>query len=80
MTAYNRRTPVNLNQLVMNIPVRRKAADQVEREKFEWSQVYNYLILFLKSWIVSSYSGKVLQKLLIVLNRQPKKNMFEVRQ
>jgi hypothetical protein len=42
MSVYNRRpSSVNLNQLVTNIPVRRKAADQVERDKFEWSQVYN---------------------------------------
>ena len=40
MSVYNRRaSTVNLNQLVTNIPVRRKAADQVERDKFEWSQV-----------------------------------------
>ncbi|CAF3906000.1 unnamed protein product [Rotaria sordida] len=39
MSVYNRRASVvNLNQLVTNIPVRRKAADQVERDKFEWSQ------------------------------------------
>jgi hypothetical protein len=46
MSVYNRRpSTVNLNQLVTNIPVRRKAADQVERDKFEWSQVYNNYIL-----------------------------------
>ncbi|CAF3073934.1 unnamed protein product [Rotaria socialis] len=39
MSVYNRRSSmVNLNQLVTNIPIRRKAADQVERDKFEWSQ------------------------------------------
>ncbi|CAF1396130.1 unnamed protein product [Adineta steineri] len=39
MSVFNRRaSTVNLNQLVTNIPVRRKAADQVERDKFEWSQ------------------------------------------
>ncbi|CAF3879009.1 unnamed protein product [Rotaria sp. Silwood2] len=39
MSVYNHRSSiVNLNQLVTNIPVRRKAADQVERDKFEWSQ------------------------------------------
>jgi hypothetical protein len=41
MSVYNHRPSVNLNQLVTNIPVRRKAADQVERDKFEWSQVKN---------------------------------------
>ena len=40
MSVYNHRpSAVNLNQLVTSIPIRRKAADQVEREKFEWSQV-----------------------------------------
>lgn len=40
MSVYNHRASiVNLNQLVTNIPVRRKAADQIERDKFEWSQV-----------------------------------------
>ena len=40
MSVYNRRaSTVNLNQLVTSIPVRRKAVDQVERDKFEWSQV-----------------------------------------
>ncbi|CAF0927204.1 unnamed protein product [Didymodactylos carnosus] len=39
MSVYNRRaSSVNLQQLVTNIPVRRKAADQVERERFEWTQ------------------------------------------
>ncbi|CAF2143422.1 unnamed protein product [Rotaria magnacalcarata] len=39
MSVYNRRSSmVNLSQLVTNIPIRRKAADQVERDKFEWSQ------------------------------------------
>ncbi|CAF3807694.1 unnamed protein product [Rotaria sp. Silwood1] len=39
MSVYNHRPSiVSLNQLVTNIPVRRKAADQVERDKFEWSQ------------------------------------------
>ncbi|CAF5217868.1 unnamed protein product, partial [Rotaria magnacalcarata] len=33
-----RSSMVNLSQLVTNIPIRRKAADQVERDKFEWSQ------------------------------------------
>ncbi len=47
MSVYNRRSStVNLNQLVTNIPVRRKAADQVERDNYEWSQVYNYIFLF----------------------------------
>jgi hypothetical protein len=47
MSVYNRRpSTVNLNQLVTNIPVRRKAADQVERDNYEWSQVYNYIFLF----------------------------------
>ncbi|CAF0778826.1 unnamed protein product [Adineta ricciae] len=39
MSVYNHRpSTVNLNQLVTSIPIRRKAADQVERDKFEWSQ------------------------------------------
>lgn len=39
MSVYNRRaSTVNLNQLVTSIPVRRKAADQVERNTFEWNQ------------------------------------------
>jgi hypothetical protein len=51
MSVYNRRaSTVNLNQLVTNIPVRRKAADQVERDNYEWNQVYNYIfLLFLKN-------------------------------
>jgi hypothetical protein len=40
MSVYTpRASTFNLNQLVTNIPVRRKAADQAERDKFEWSQV-----------------------------------------
>jgi hypothetical protein len=40
MSVYNRRSStVNLNQLVTNIPVRRKLTDQDDREKFEWNQV-----------------------------------------
>jgi hypothetical protein len=47
MNVYNRRTSsVNLNQLVGNIPVRRKAADQVERDKFEWNQVCRIMLVF----------------------------------
>lgn len=47
MSVYTtgRSSIVNLNQLVTNIPVRRKAADQVERDKYEWSQVSYYLFL-----------------------------------
>jgi len=44
MSVYNRRSStvnLNLNQLVTNIPVRRKAADQVERDNYEWNQVSN---------------------------------------
>ena len=83
MSVYNRRaSTVNLNQLVTNIPVRRKAADQVERDKFEWSQViemisgkikHSFLFLLLPS------SGKVLRKQSIRLKHQQKKNMCEVR-
>lgn len=51
MSVYNRRTSVvNLNQLVNSIPVRRKAADQVERDKFEWSQVYNLFFSILQKY------------------------------
>lgn len=40
MSVYNRRSSsVNLNQLVTNIPVRRKPVDQVERDSYEWNQV-----------------------------------------
>ena len=47
MSVYNRRaSTVNLNQLVTSIPVRRKAADQVERDKFEWNQVRSYSCLY----------------------------------
>jgi hypothetical protein len=35
----NRPGIINLNQLVTNIPVRRKLTDQDDREKFEWNQV-----------------------------------------
>ena len=46
MSVFNRRaSSVNLNQLVTNIPVRRKAADQVERDKFEWNQVCPFVSL-----------------------------------
>ncbi len=46
MSVYSNRASIaNLNQLVSNIPVRRKAADQVERDKFEWSQVYNFFFV-----------------------------------
>lgn len=82
MSVYNRRaSTVNLNQLVTNIPVRRKAADQVERDKFEWSQV----IEIISEKIMHSFllllptSGKVLRKQSIRLNHQQKKNMCEVR-
>ena len=44
MSVYNHRSSAaSLSQLVANIPIRRKAADQVERDKFEWSQVFNCL-------------------------------------
>ncbi|CAF1321791.1 unnamed protein product [Didymodactylos carnosus] len=39
MNIYNKHaSTVNLQQLVTNIPVRRKAPDQLERDKFEWTQ------------------------------------------
>ncbi|CAF0888214.1 unnamed protein product [Adineta ricciae] len=34
----NRSTLVNLNQLVLNIPIRRKLTEQDNRDKFEWDQ------------------------------------------
>ncbi len=82
MSVYNHRPSVNLNQLVTNIPVRRKAADQVERDKFEWSQVKNsFLPYFLFSYksVFYFFSGKVHPKLSTVLNLRLKKNMCEVR-
>ncbi|UJR22821.1 hypothetical protein I4U23_025851 [Adineta vaga] len=34
----NRSGVINLNQLVLNIPIRRKLTDQDDRDKFEWNQ------------------------------------------
>ncbi|CAF5183182.1 unnamed protein product [Rotaria magnacalcarata] len=34
----NHPNTVNLNQLITNIPVRRKIVDQNDRDKFEWNQ------------------------------------------
>jgi hypothetical protein len=43
MSVFNRRASgVNLQQLVTTIPMRLKAADQAERDKFEWNQVMTW--------------------------------------
>ena len=82
MSVYNRRpSTVNLNQLVTTIPVRRKAADQVERDKFEWNQVTLFLVglPFGIDSTESFSSGKVQRKRSTVSNVRPKKNTFEVK-
>lgn len=38
-------TIINLTQLITNIPVRRKLADQDDRDKFEWNQVCNKIFI-----------------------------------
>jgi len=43
-TNKNSLSQVNLNQLITNIPVRRKLVDQDDRDKFEWNQVCNQFL------------------------------------
>jgi hypothetical protein len=35
----NKNAAVNLSQLILTIPVRRKLVDADQRDKFEWNQV-----------------------------------------
>ena len=79
----NRTNTINLNQLIINIPVRRKIVDQNDRDKFEWNQVCIRVFDFDKNtnekFLCFLSSGKVLQKRSILLKHHLKKNMFEVR-
>ena len=78
----NHTNTINLNQLIINIPVRRKIVDQNDRDKFEWNQVCIRVFDFDKNtnekFLCFLSSGKVLQKQLIILKRHRKKNIFEV--